>query len=189
MVIVASIAALCNTPYFFVRNLSHNKINQKAYFDTELKSLGKSSWFWLVYDNILYPAVTVWLPVIILLIVIVTMKVVLRKRQRESRHTESSHTPESNINTVVISVLVTFLISQFPRLIYSVMYFMYDHASYRSPECGSVLFYTHGIDYVFVALNSAANPFIYIVLRNHFTWLLRHPLRNERAESVEMSSN
>ena len=183
LVTVLSMAALCNIPYFFVHNLSQYETNS---FIPEHTSFGTNNWFWLVYD-ILYRAFIVCIPVIILLIVIVNMIVVLRQKQQQSRNNDSLNTLENNINTVLITILITFLICQLPRVVNSILYFTYDPSSLAALECGSVEFYLQGIENVFVTLNSAANPVIYLVLRNRFTCFVRHSLSNKRAESIEMS--
>ena len=184
VVIILGIAALCNIPYFFVSSLSQYEENNTVYFHyVSNTSFGKSDLFKVVYDNLMHSVCTVCLPFIILLIVTVKMMVVVRKKER-------NNTPQNNINTVIIRILLTFIICQFPLLVDSILNItiLYS-ASFSSSEwCGSVQFYLRDIASVLTTLNSAVKPFIYIVLRNHFAWLLRTSSRYEKAETIEMSS-
>ena len=180
MLIVLSMALLCNIPYFFVRNLSPLHYN-KVYFYYVDTNLGKSDVFKLVYYNILYPAYTVCLPVIIVLIVIVKTIVVLRK----NRNVQDSSKLQNNIDTILITVLLAFIISQFLLLVASILRIICSDRS-SSYECDRVAFYFSGIVFVLVALNSAVKPFIYMVLKNHFAWHTPS-LRIEGVETIEVS--
>ena len=146
------------------------------YVDT---SLGIKS----VY-NIMYPVYTVCLPVIIVLIVTVKMMVVLRK----SRNVQNSSTSQKNKNALLNAILLTFIICQSPLLVDSIISIIhvYSHNSSLS-ECDSVNVYFYGIVLVLVALNSAAKPLIYMVLKNYFTWHARS-LRNKGAETTEIGT-
>ena len=182
VVILLSLAVLCNIPYFFVLNLSQNEDGEhnKVSFSYILTSFGKSDSFKLVYHNIMHPAFTVCLPFVILFIITVKMMVALSKKHSNM---QNSNMLNLNINTVIITILLTFIICRSPILVNRVLMFIYN-----KPTCGSVYFYFSGLVPVFLVLNTAARPFTYMVLRNHFTWPLRHNLRNERAESIEMGS-
>ena len=159
--IVLSLAALCNIPYFFVRHLSQDNENNVGYDRT---NISKSNLFELVYDNILSIAFNVYLPVTILLIVTIKMIVVLRKKQRNM---QDSNTSNLNINSVLITILLTFIICQFPFFVYRVLYFIYHIAGIKTHVCGSFDFYFAGFIFVFLILNSAARPFIYMALKYH----------------------
>ena len=185
VVIVLSISAVCNIPYFFGFSLSQDEETNMVYFRYDLTNFGKSNLFKLVYHNIMFPACTVCLPVIILLIVTVKMMIVLRKKQR---NVQDSNMSDLNINTVLITIVLTFIISQLPLLVDSIVYIIYDRFSTGTPECSSFLFYFSHLVIVFLALNSAARPFIYMMLKNHFAWPLRYTLRNKLAESIEMGN-
>ena len=183
VLIVLSLAAVWNIPYFFVHNLSQDdEISNKI--DYVQTSFGEKYFFELVYNDIMHPALTVCLPVIILLILTVEMIVVLRKKQSNM---QNSNTSNLSINIVLVTVLLTFIICQSPLLVYSILY-EYDPARIKTLMCGSFHFYFSGLVFVFVILNSAANPFIYVVLRNHFTWPLKHTVISERAETIAMGS-
>ena len=175
VVIVLGIAALCNIPNFFVRSLSLYEETNFYFYRVVETTFGESD---LV--RVVYPVFIVCLPVIILLTITLKIMVVLRREQIKN-------TPQNNINTVIIRILLTFTICQFPLLVDSILSIIYSDSS-SSPECGSVRLYLHGLASMFTALNSASKPFIYIVLRNHFAWLLRNSSRNEKAETIEMSS-
>ena len=181
--IVLSMSALWNIPYFFEHSLSHDDENNKV--DSVLTSFGKSDLFKSVYKNIMDPAFTECLPVIILLIVTVKIIAVLRKKQRT---VQDSNTSNLNVDTVLVTILLTFLSCQLPLIVDSILHFIYGLSASTPPGCGSFHFYNTGLLLVFLVLNSAARPFIYMVLKNHFTWSLRHNFRNERAESIEMGS-
>ena len=181
--IMLSMAALWKIPYFFERSLAHDDENNKV--DSALTSFGKSHLFKSVYENIMDPAITICLPVIILIIVTVKIIVVLRKKQRT---VQDSNTSNLNFDTVLVTVILTFLSCQLPLLVDSILHFIYGLSASTPPGCGSFHFYNTGLLYVFLVLNSAARPFIYMVLKNHFTWSLRHNFRNERTESIEMGS-
>ena len=178
--IVISIAVLCNIPYFFVYKLSQDDRSTAA-----LKKFGNHVLFKLVYDILMDPVFIVYLPLIILLIVTIKMMVVLRKKQSNMQH---SNTSNLDINTVLITILLTFLLCQVPLLIDRILHFMYGLGVIETLKCGSFPFYNSGFMIVFLALNSAARPFIYMVLKNRFTWPLRHSLRNEISETIEMGS-
>ena len=161
--IVLTMAVLCNIPYFFEHHLSQDDENN-----------GKSDLFKLVYHNIMYLAFTVCLPVIILLIVTIKL--------------QNSNMSNLSINTVLITILRIFIICQFPLLVYKILNFIYDRADIKIRVCGRFDFYFSGVVLVLLILNSAARPFIYMVLNDLFVWPLRHTLRNERAETIEMGS-
>ena len=182
---VLSMATLCNIPFFFVHNISQDDRNNIVYFKYNETRFGKSDFFDLAYENIMELAFNACLPVIILFIVTIRIMVVLRKKQRNMHNSDMSNL---NINTVLITILRTFIICQLPLIVDTILHFMYDLAVITRLECGSFHFYNAGYMFVFLALNSAARPFIYMVLQNNFTWSLKHRMRNERAESIEMSS-
>ena len=123
-------------------------------------------------------------PIIILLTVTVKMMVVLRKQ----RNMKNSNTLNLSINTVLIIIVLTFIICQLPLLVNSIVDIIYDYFNIGTVECSSFLFYFSRLGIVLLALNSAARPFIYMRLKNHFAWPLRYTLRKERAESIEMDS-
>ena len=175
--IVLIMATLCNIPYFFEHRLSQDNKNNYGY---ALTSLGESALFKFVYHNIMYRSLTVCLPVIILLIVTAKMIVVLRKKENIMS--------DLKINTVFITIVLTSTISQLPLLVYSILNAISASSSIGTLECGSFLFYFSRLESVFLVLNSAARPFIYMVLNNLFVWRLRRTLRNERAESIEIGS-
>ena len=182
---VLSMATLCNIPFFFVHNISQDERNNMVYFKYDKTRFGKSDFFDLAYENIMKFAFNACLPVITLFIVTTKMMMVLRKKQRNMQNSDMSNL---NINTVLTTVLRTFIICQLPLLVDTILHFMYDLAVITRLECGSFHFYNSGYMCVFLVLNSAARPFIYMILQNHFTWSLRYNLRNERAGSIEMVS-
>ena len=174
MLIVLSMAALCNIPYVFEHHLFRGDVNNNITYDPI--SFSKSEL--LVYDKIMYIALTVCLPVIIL---IVTVKVIVVLR-RNQNNMQNSNTLNIKINTVLITILLTFIICQFPLLVNRIL------ASIIKPECGSLYFYFSGLASALLVLNFAAHPFVYLLLRNHFARPLRHTLRKERAGTIEMGS-
>ena len=178
VVMVFIVAILCNIPYFFVLDLSLD-VNKNVEYAPIV--FIKDDLFRWVYHSIIYIAITVCLPVIILLIVTIKLMMVLTKMH-------NSNMSNLDINTVLITILLTFTICHFPLLVCSILHFIHDLAGSKSSGCGSLYFYFSRLVPVFLALNSAANPFIYMVFKDHFTWPLRHTLRNERAESIEMGS-
>ena len=180
VMIVLSMAALFNIPYFFVHTLS-----QDDEININVTSLGKSDLFRIMYLNVMHPTFAVSLPLIILLIVTIRMMVVLSKKQGNMQNSDPSNL---NINTVLTTILQTFIICQLPVLVDNILHFISSLSDSTPPGCGSFHFYNTGFEYVCLVLNSAARPFIYMVLQNHFTWPLRYNLRNERAGSIEMGS-
>ena len=106
----------------------------------------------------MYIALTVCLPIIIL---IVTVKIIVVLR-RTQNNMQNSDTLNIKINTVLITILLTFIICQFPLLINRIL------ASIIQTESGSLYFYFSGLVSVLLVLNFAARPFVYLVLRNHF---------------------
>ena len=180
VMIVLSMAALFNIPTFFARTLS-----QDDEINMNLTSFGKSDLFRMMYLNTMHPVFAVWLPFIILLIVTTKIMVVLSKKQVNMQNLD---TLNLNINTVLKAILQTFIICQLPLLVDNILHFISGLSASTPPGCGSFHFYNTGFEYVCLVLNSAARPFIYVVLQNNFTWSLRHNLRNERTESVEMGS-
>ena len=182
VMMVLSMAALCNIPYFFVFYLSRDDKDNKVYFRYDRTNFGQSE-YQLVYHNIMHLAFTVCFPIIILLIVTVKMMVVLRIKQRNM---QNSNTLNLSINTVLIIIVLTFIICQLPLLANSILHVVYGSSGAGARKCGNVLFYLVPLEMVFLALNSAARPFIYMMLKNHFAWPLRYTLR--RAGTIEMIS-
>ena len=182
---VLSMATLCNIPFFFVHNISQDDRNNMVYFKVDKTRFSKNDFFDLAYENIMKLAFNVCLPVITLFVVTTKIMMVLRKKQRNMQNSDMSNL---NINTVLTTILRTFIICQLPLLVDTILHFTYDLARWKTPGCGSFHFYNSVLFPVFLVLNSAVRPFIYMVLQNHFTWSLRYTLRNERAESIAMSS-
>ena len=109
------------------------------------------------YDDILHPVLVINIPFSIILSLTVQMLLVERKRQRKKRNMQSSQAQQNNISAILLNILVVFIICQFTELVSNVWLFM----PYPHWQCSSFHFYSSPIAEVFVAVNSAANPFIY----------------------------
>ena len=162
VVAVIIIAVLCNIPRFFVIYLEQYTENGLVYYKYIFTSMSKSKWYGSVYVNIMISTLSISVPTILLLILTTKMLVKLRKQQKKRRNMQPGHATSDNVNAILISILVTFIVCQFPRLVYMVAH------RYMEYSCGSFLFYFGTIGFVFGAVNSAANPFLYFMINKQF---------------------
>ena len=186
VMLVLSMAVLFNIPHCCEWYLVQGERNGQVNFDMNLTSLGKSDKYELVYYTIIYSTFVVALPLIVIIIVTVRILMALKKRQSKKRNMQTTTTSsQGNINAVLITVIIIFLICQTPYLA-TMIRVVYGSCSL----CDScyMFFWT---SYVFIALNSAANPFIYFIVNKQFRSLLKthcQCTRNDGIETIEMGT-
>ena len=161
VVIVLLIAVIYNIPQFFYHDLVQDEKYCQTYFSANRTSWGRSDKC-KVYDRIIFPVLTVCIPFIILLTVTTLILVKLKKRSKKKSNMQSAPAPKGNVNAILICILVTFIITQFPRLVFAIL----QHVLLG--ECGSFMWYFHNIQVVCTGVNSAANPFIYFFMNKEF---------------------
>ena len=183
VVIVLLIASLYCIPYFFYKDLVQNDKYCQTYFSYNVASWGRSDKF-RVYDRIIVPVLSVCIPFIILLTVTTLILVKLRKRSKKKSNMQSAPASKGNVNAILISILVTFIITQFPRLVYNIL----QHV--LTGGCGGFMDYFHRIQLVCAAVNSAANPFIHFFMNQEFCSSLGPCCRRVRNNSsYEIETN
>ena len=181
VVIVLLMASIYNIPYFFYKDLVQNEKYCQTYFSANVTSLGNSDKF-KVYGTIIVPVLSVCIPFIILLSVTTLILVKLRKRSKKKSNMQSAPASKGNVNAVLIGILVTFIIAQFPYVVYFIL------MNVLRSECGSFMFYFSSIQLVCIAVNSAANPFIYFIMNKEFRSSLGsccQSVRNSRSNETE----
>ena len=161
VVIVLLITSLYNIPYFFHKDLVQNEKYCQTYFSHNVTSWGRS-YKYKVYDTIIVPVLSVCIPFITLLTVTTLILVKLRKRSKTKRNMQSAPTSKGNVNTILISIIVIFIISQLPYAVYGLLIHVLPG------QCGSFTYYFYPIPFVDTTVNSAANPFIYFFLNKEF---------------------
>ena len=161
VVIVLLMAVIYNIPYFFTFHLVQKEIYCQTHFSANVTSWGRSDKY-KVYNKIIEKVLSVCIPFIILLTVTTLILVKLKKRSKKKSNMQSAPAPKGNVNAILICILVTFIITQFPRLVYNILWLVLPE------ECGSFVYYFHSIAVVCVAVNSVANPFIYFFMNKEF---------------------
>ena len=175
---------LYNTPEFFAYYLESYEIDGYAYFHATHTGL-RSTWLYYVYDEYVYGVVVTSIPFLILLYVTVNILVVLHKRKNIRRSLHSSHTNNNNISTILITIVIIFMICQFPYLLSLIV----RRIPSVDSSCGSFMYYLHSLPHVGCLLNSSVNGLIYFSLNKHFQSALYshcHLCRNDRHMMVEM---
>ena len=152
MVIV--VAVLYNIPRFWDWHLEQDERydGQVEYRIFEKLVLGTRYWV------IMYAVFIVYIPFLILGFVTTRMLVKIWQRKRRNKSSQNS---QDNVTVILLSILVTFIICHIPRIIYPII-----EPRIRCDD--GFLFYLSMTGKVFVAVNSAANPFIYFFLNKSF---------------------
>ena len=97
----------------------------------------------------------------------------------------SAPSSQGNINVILIAIIIIFILCQTPFTVNVILWGVYGIL----PFCSSMWRF-HVASYVFTALNSAANPFIYFVVNKQFRSSLAthcHCTKNNEPEAIEMA--
>ena len=144
-----------------------------------------SDQFYVVYYRYVTEALVVSLPLIILCFVTVKILVALSKKKKKSSM-QASIISQTSITSVLITILITFVISQGLYFLYWVILANIPLLKYR---CGSFMYYFYEFTAIGNLLNSSANGYIYFFMNKRFRNALFSRCecrRNNEPETIEM---
>ena len=141
--------------------------------------------YYLAYYTIMYSVLIVTLPLIIIIIMTARILVAMKKRQKKKKNMQTSAaSSQSNINVILIAIIIMFIVCQLP---YSVGQILHEVGLFEPCNNVGMFYWT---SFVFTALNSAVNPFIYFVVNKEFRSSLAthcHCTKNDEPEAIEMA--
>ena len=152
-----------------------------------------------IYSRI-HAAVVVSLPCLILSFITISILVKLRKRNKKKRNMQTSQASTNSITLMLVTILVTFIISQLPYFVWhgvggeignsdldDTLFYVDDKRKIMG--CGSSMYYIRLFVDAGLLLNSSANGFIYFFMNRAFREALfsRCPCkRDDGIETIEM---
>ena len=146
-----------------------------------------------------HAAVVVSLPCLVLSFVTISILVKLRKRNKKKSSMQTSQTSTNSITLMLVTILITFIICQFP---YFVWYgfggengnpdldSLFDAIFLRNDKkklkgCGSFMYYIRLLVDAGLLLNSSTNGFIYFLMNKTFREVLLSRCPCERDNGIE----
>ena len=151
-------------PYLFMFFLQPYEADGHTYFRKMFTDF-ISVRFYEVYLHYIYATIVVCMPFLVLLFVTVSILVKLRKRKQKRKNMQNSDTQQNNTTVILLTILIAFMICQFPDLICICILWKKPHSYYI---CGGLIFYLLPLARMGLLLNSSVNGFIYITLNKTF---------------------
>ena len=161
LAVVLVLVVLYNIPEFVRSRVVHRNRNNVTYYEIQHDWYQSFPEFYLVYDNGLNCIALLCLPLIILTLLTVRLINAMkahRRMQAERQHSQ----PDSSMTFALVIVVIVFIICQAPWLVLGAMW------PCRQTTCDVVRHYVSQIQRTLLALNSAANFIIYIVVNTRF---------------------
>ena len=161
-------SVLYNLPRFFEAYLSPVTVNGTTQYAYKRTSLGMSSYYELIYFDILYYISSFVLPLLLLAVLNSRLTIAYRRikkrraQMRGQRSSTSASDNDNNITLVMIIVVLTFMLTQAPARMVQILW------DYKYTRCDTVQFILVEISKILEVLNSSINIFIYYGLRTKF---------------------
>ena len=169
VLIVFSTSVLYNLPRFFehqvVSSTANSYQNGSNATNASERILGDSTFYQILYSNILYFPVMYIIPLISLMYL--NTKLIKAVNQLKTRKAQLTghQAPEDHITLCIIFIVFIFVICQTPALINQILWAVTDHAD---RDCGKFHFYYTKISDVLVVINSSVNFIIYCLFGKSF---------------------
>ena len=139
--------------------------------------------FYYVYDNVLLLIVKVCLPLCILTVLTIRLIKAMNAHRRMQADMQRQHSqPDSSMTFALVIVVIVFIICRAPLVIFSVMF----HLDWLSSV---VMCYTNLMYTTLLALNSAVNFIIYIVINRRFRSVLLANVCRRCSAIPELTAN
>ena len=184
LAVVFALVVLCNIPEYLRYGVEHYTWNNGTSYVPNFKDIGIQSFpkFYYVYDNVLTVLVLWCLPLFVLTLLTIRLIKAMKAHRRMQAEMQRQHSqPDSSMTFPLVIVIIVFIICKAPNIIWFVMRQYLDGGSFM---CCMYLIST-----MLLALNSAVNFIIYIVINERFRAMLVGTVCRRRTETHPVTVN
>ena len=184
LAVVFASVVLCNIPEYLRYGVEHYTWNNGTSYVPNFKDIGIQSFpkFYYVYDNVLTVLVLWCLPLFFLTLLTIRLVKAMKAHRRMQAEMQSPHSqPDNSMTFSLVIVVIVFIICKTPYLIWFVMRQYMTDGPFM---CGMYLIFT-----TLLALNSAVNFIIYIVINERFRAVLVGKVCWRRTETQQVTVN
>jgi hypothetical protein len=181
IILVFTFSILYNLPRFFEHHAvgGTNSSEDNGNTTNNVRILGDSTFYQILYSNVLYFPVMYVIPLLSLMYLNSKLIKFVNKLKTRKAELTGHRCPEDHITLCIIVIVFTFVICQTPALINQILWAVTDHTD---RECGKFHFYYTKISDVLVVINSSINFIIYCLFGKSFrTIFVRALCWNSRA--------
>ena len=185
LAVVLVLVVIYNIPQIVRYRVVHISRNNCTSYVTRIDYTMNDSYpqFYYVYDNVLSLIVLLCLPLFILtLLTVLLMKAMTAHRRMQAEMQRQHSQPDSSMTFALVIVVIVFIVCRAPLVIFSVTSLLDWWSSVVS--CYTNLLYT-----TLLALNSAVNFIIYIVINRRFLSVLLANVCKRRSAIPEVTAN
>ena len=184
LAVVLVSVVLCNIPEYLRYRVVHYTWNNGTSYVPYFKDIGIQSFpkFYYVYDNVLTVLVLWCLPLFVLTLLTIRLIKAMKAHRRMQAEMQRQHNqPDNSMTFSLVIVVIVFIICKAPNIIWFVMRQYMTNGPFMC--CMYLMFAT------LLALNSAVNFIIYIVINDRFRAVLVGTVCRRRTETQPVTVN